>query len=757
MAEQQTTRRPPSRRGKPSIGKRVGGFFQSLWLGIWYYASSPFRWYRNVTEQRRRRAASAGKGGFFRKLRYWVFLPFFLVGSLFSKMFRGIGWWYRSTSAKYLVQALPAIIVGIGALAVTAVAYLRPQDKLIARYEKSGISSMQAKNFKVARVCYERLLELQGDRPELVYRLALAEEGLDEKVDADKRTNRAYQLMSDLAPDDKPGYIDAHLWKGDYLLESERISPETIRLAAVHFKRVLQKKRNDTPEFFKAANGMYNVYMRTNQIGAAMQFVGAAAAINPELRIIAVKAGANAGKAPELVRREAELTRDYYKRKLEEPTGKDTKEEEEENKKIRIALAETYRILDDFNAAEQTLIDGLQMSNGDKDYHNALANLYAAHLVKLTEQRKIGYDNQMKLMQAVLDHDPGNLFMLQRLYAMSAGEGEGAEKARDLMRRVMASGNATAMPTLHLIMGNYEFSRGRFDKAKIHLEQAYKLNPNMLEIANNYAWVLATTTPSEQERALKIIDMVIEKAPLAAQYRDTRGQILLQMGRYQDALADLEFALKEMSESRSLHRALQKCYDNLDMKEMAAVHKDFADKLTERNALQQMRDANRALFNQPPRNTSNQPTSVADDPDNDRLPRGIQVGDAVKSTEGTPNGEAKPDGVNLQNEPAEQTSKSEGDAKPAEPNAGEAPKAEEPKAEEKPAETPKAEEKKAEEPKAPSEPPAAEPKAPSESPAAEPKAPSESPAAEPKSEATPEKAPEAPATPQGSAEPKSEG
>lgn len=690
MAEQQTTRRPPSRRSKPSIGKRVGGFLQSVWLGIWWYASSPFRWYRGLADQRRRRSASStGKGGFFRKLRYWVFLPFFFVASLFGRMAKGIGWWYRSTSAKYLVQALPAIIVGIGALAVTAVAYLRPQDKLISRYEKTGIQSMQNRNYRVARVCYERLLELQGDRPELVYRLALAEDGLDKTLDADKRTNRAYQLMTELAPDDAPGYIDAHLWKGDYLLDPERVSPEAIRLAAVHFKRVIQKKRPDTREYLEAANGIYNVYMRTNQIGAAMQWVGAAAAFNPELRIIAVKANANSGKmAPELVRREAELTRDFYKRKLEEPTGRDAKSEEEENKKIRIALAETYRVLDDFSNAEQTLVDGLQLSNGDKDYHTALANLYAAHLVKLTNERKIGYDNQMKLMQAVLDHDPGNLFMLQRLYAMSAGDGEGAEKARELMRRVMASGNATAMPTLHLIMGNYEFSRGRFDKAKIHLEQAYKLNPNMLEIANNFAWVLATTTPSEQEKALKIIDMVIEKAPFASQYRDTRGQIYLQMGRYQDALADLEFALKEMSESRSLHRALQKCYDNLDMKEMALVHKEFADKLTERNALQNMRDANRALFNQPPRNDTGQPQSVVDDPDNERLPRGIQVGDSAQTLEDGSGENPRPD-----QEPAEETSKSEGETKTEEKGAEEAapqsageatpsqPKAEEPKAE----------------------------------------------------------------------------
>lgn len=598
MAEQQGRRPSSGRRGRPSRLAAVIQFFQNVWLGFWWYLSAPYRFFSEAAARRRRRAqagAGGGKGSLFRQIRYYLFLPFALAAAGFARVFSGLGWWYQSTSARFFLQALPAIIVGLGATAVTAVAYFKPIDKVISRYERAGATSMAEKNYTVARICYERLVNLEGEKPELLYRLALAEAG----VSGDE-SPRAYALMDEIAPDNnKQGeLVEAHIWKGNRLLAIDPPTPQSLQLAFTHFKHALAKR----PDSTEAHAGIYEIFMKTGQYAQAQQHLPYASRFKPELAVIFLRT--QLASKPDVVKPQLETLRDSYKQKLAE---------DPDNKEIRIALAEAHRLLDDYPAAEQVLVEGTELSNNqEKDYHTALANLYMIQLQVLSAQKKINGEGQLRLVQAVLDHDPTHVFMLQRLYAMAEGEGDAAEKAREMMRRAIATGQAQAA-TLHMIQGNYWFGKGKPEKARIHLEQGYRLNPNLPELANNFAWIIATTPPFDAERALKIIDTVIENAPDVAQYRDTRGQILVRMARYKEALPDLEFALRSMPTSRSVHRALETCYRNLDMEEMAQQHKLICDKLTEEISRLRMEQANKKWFELPTRKQDGSIESVADD------------------------------------------------------------------------------------------------------------------------------------------------
>ena len=111
----------------------------------------------------------------------------------------------------------------------------------------------------------------------------------------------------------------------------------------------------------------------------------------------------------------------------------------------------------------------------------------------------------------------------------------------------------------------------------MHWEQAARLDPSMPAYANNLAWALAISPEPDLPRALATIDPVVARYPNDPRFRETRGQVLAKLGRWKDALPDLQSALLVYSGSRELHRALAATYDHLEAPGMAAEHRRRAD------------------------------------------------------------------------------------------------------------------------------------------------------------------------------------
>jgi predicted Zn-dependent protease len=73
-----------------------------------------------------------------------------------------------------------------------------------------------------------------------------------------------------------------------------------------------------------------------------------------------------------------------------------------------------------------------------------------------------------------------------------------------------------------------------------------------------------------------MINSVIEHNPTEPQYRGTRGHILAKLGRWQEAVPDLEASLKH-KDTPEVHQRLAEAYDNLGMASLAAKHRQAAD------------------------------------------------------------------------------------------------------------------------------------------------------------------------------------
>jgi len=89
-------------------------------------------------------------------------------------------------------------------------------------------------------------------------------------------------------------------------------------------------------------------------------------------------------------------------------------------------------------------------------------------------------------------------------------------------------------------------SQRRFEDELAIYEQIRTINPRDMRYLNNMAWTMAENLQRFDD-ALKVIDDAINRIGKRPSFMDTRGVILTRMGRYKDAIADLESA-REASE-----------------------------------------------------------------------------------------------------------------------------------------------------------------------------------------------------------------
>jgi tetratricopeptide (TPR) repeat protein len=152
-----------------------------------------------------------------------------------------------------------------------------------------------------------------------------------------------------------------------------------------------------------------------------------------------------------------------------------------------------------------------------------------------------------------------------------------ATEADRLLSDSLAGGEI--QPAVAVALGTRAWKRGDLDAALAHLEKAYAADPSNVVAANNVAWLLSRRTGPNLDRALAIASDLVSKYPNAAQFRDTRGQILAKLGRWDEALTELERALPGMRDSVEIRRALAEAYHHLGQERLAELQDREADRL----------------------------------------------------------------------------------------------------------------------------------------------------------------------------------
>ncbi len=491
--------------------------------------------------------------GFFRRLRkqstggakrfFSLELPDFK-----STLGKPVVRWFKTRPYGLLWSALPALLAGLVLLA-TVVVCLQAWGPLETRlrYQYIVERALYDKEFERARVASLRLASLGTVKDPYLYYLALSYKGLG-------RGNEADDLMSLVAPLSHPVFAPAHLRMALDLLTQTNAPAQALESAITHLKHTLSLE----PKSLEANNLLGRIYMQVGRWDLGKGYLASAAADSPFSAVVFSSLLMDKGEE-EAAKSWATAAAKVFGEKYAQ----------EKNFDVQRTWAMALALKGDFEGALERLQAGANRSV-DANYGLAMGDVYLLWLQRVKRTRPDDLQMQISLLQKGLSFGPKNPGLLKLLTDLSLTKDAKTEAARVLLNKMLAQG--TAPEILHFLLGTAAWERGESAKAGEHFRLAYEAAPSAALVANNMAFMLAMGEKPDLARALAIMNPLLEKYPGNFHFRDTRGHILVKMGRWREAVADLEFALPKLNNQGPTHTALAKAYRGLGMADLAAEH-----------------------------------------------------------------------------------------------------------------------------------------------------------------------------------------
>jgi predicted Zn-dependent protease len=189
---------------------------------------------------------------------------------------------------------------------------------------------------------------------------------------------------------------------------------------------------------------------------------------------------------------------------------------------------------------------------------------------------KLSATARFEILEQAVKLDPENPDIYNRMLRMTKDKSI-AEKVRKRLRELTESGKASWMGNLYLGIDAYQ--NQKTEAAREYWGKALKQSNGAPLVANNLAWLLAYTEPLDLPRALELASDAVDKSPNESRYRGTYGHILVKLGRYKEALPELEKAIAAYPTDANLFRALSETCGKLGDNKKAEEYKKRADAL----------------------------------------------------------------------------------------------------------------------------------------------------------------------------------
>ena len=451
-------------------------------------------------------------------------------------------------------RGLFALLVGGAWIAFGCAWWLGAPARNPARYNAVAARARATRDFATVRVACLRLLASgQLARAPGLFELAQAAHGLG-------RAQEAAQLLQLAAPLARPGYAPAHLQLAQLLLGGTNPAPQELRDAETHLKHGLALE----PDSLAAHALLGSLYFRTGQRDLATKYLTPAAAAHPKAAVLLALLAKDRGDA-----NGAHL----WAERAVQPYRDRVKASKVDGLEDRLGWAQSLVLLERPAEAARVLEEGRKLS-GSPDYDLPLGGVYAAWAKTVARDQPADLASRIRLVEQGLRLDPRNRELLRALLDLTQLQGAAAAAARETVARLLTAGGPAAL--LHFMLGTDAWQRGQTDAGRTHLRLAFEAAPGLPIIANNMAAMLGAGTPADWPRALDIIQPVVEKDPANPYFRDTRGMILAKLGRWAEAVQDLEFSLPQTTAKRATHEVLAQAYRGLGLPDMAARHERLA-------------------------------------------------------------------------------------------------------------------------------------------------------------------------------------
>ena len=500
-----------------------------------------------------------------------------------------------------LLRGLPAVaaLLLVGGLAAAVAAHA---DDRTADYRAAAAAAVERGDAEQARVLYERLAKLDGGTGDTLHALALAQS-------AAGRDAEAVRLMESLARPGRGGARlgepRAHVWLADRILKGpdgagraadDPITPDELRLAVEHLRAAL-------------AGGLWGDGSVHERLAGLLLAAGArepavrplreAAAARPALELDLAALLGSLGRTAEAQAAARRAKTHFAARLAADPA------DPAERGEARRGLTRAELLLGEGDAAVARLRAAAGDGSADAAERRTLAGLLVADARAVPDDEP---GRRLALLRDALAADPRSAAALTALADVGRRRGAAGEEADRLLRDALAAGTAPA--AVHLALGLRAIGgepgggdaaaddaaadaaddaaaddAGTDDagatRAMFHFERALRLDPSLAIAANNLAYLLGARAggPDDPDlgRALALVDGVLARYPGQPNLLDTRGGLLLKLGRPAEALDALEVALaRSPNPTPALHRSLAAAYSALGRDDLAARHRAAA-------------------------------------------------------------------------------------------------------------------------------------------------------------------------------------
>jgi len=452
------------------------------------------------------------------------------------------------------VKGLPALVVAVGGLVCLLQSQLPQHESNIRhRYLRAAQDALDAEDWERVDLLSRKLVALRPNDEFATYLLARSAAAADD-------TDRAGRLMQQIAPPDEPGFAAAQWW----IVQNLAAQGAKMTVAqAGQIRRHLKQYLSARPKDAEARMLLGQAELALGQLEPALQQMQTAAETNPAYSLAVARVAARFGRSPVSRTHAHQACRWLEQQVYENPESVET----------RLQWVDALTMTGELSAAGDALASGLRLEDNSQ-LRSRLVQLSVTTfdvIAAKTFRSERDFQQQLALIDRCLPLAPGNLPLLQRLARLRFDPLDREQLASSLLQPYFDSGTAPAL--VHLVCGEELLRQGNEEAALAHIEQAHHKQPESAACLNNLAWMLAQRDHPDLDRALALIDRAIALAPHRAEYRETRGQILVRLQRFEEAISELRQGLAEPGSFTHTHAVLADAYDAVGQTQLASYHR----------------------------------------------------------------------------------------------------------------------------------------------------------------------------------------
>lgn len=469
--------------------------------------------------------------------------------------------WFLSRPFLQMTLSIPGVIVVFAFVSAAIVGGATSTSQLTGKYRQLMIAAAENNNFDEARILGNAAIQRSPRSAKLIYDRGIVEDMADEiSLAKPFMLYGAKELES----------VDAALWLAEHVGDRNQIA------------RWTDQQQSEYGEWLELVLKSQPHNTTVRKAFADLRRIQGSFHDARELLLPLTSSDSDANYLVVILEKELGLVdqaRERAKNMLE--TQLSVLEDVPAKLDMRLQSASLLVFLEETGAAIELLSSGLahaQTPHEANRLRRAIADghVLAAEKLAKSDTSPRGLMKRFEQLRLAVQSDPNSIAVLNAVTNACTDVSISNNRELEVLKEAIVQG--ISPDASHFILGTLALNEGNIDVAMQHLEIAAEKNPNLPGLLNNLAYAMYRKPGADLEQALNLVDAAVRTSPNNAYARETRGQILVKLKRWSEAISDLEYALGTRELRTLVRPSLAVAYEEIGQPEVAKRHRYLAQK-----------------------------------------------------------------------------------------------------------------------------------------------------------------------------------